>query len=44
MEETKNAIVYLAEFPVSIIIVGMGDANFGKMEELDGDDGILKNS
>jgi len=30
--------------PVSIIIVGVGNEDFGKMEKLDGDDGVLKNS
>ena len=28
----------------SVIIVGVGDADFTCMEELDGDDGILTNS
>ena len=37
MEETKEAIVAAAEYPMSIIIVGVGDANFDAMEELDGD-------
>ena len=27
-EETKNAIVYASNLPMSIIIVGVGDANF----------------
>ena len=30
--------------PVSIIIVGVGNADFTMMEELDGDDGMLTNS
>ena len=38
MEKTKEAIVAAAEYPVSIIIVGVGEANFDAMEELDGDD------
>ena len=38
MEETKTAIVAASELPISIIIVGVGDANFDAMEELDGDD------
>ena len=38
MNETKEAIVAAAEYPMSIIIVGVGDANFDAMEELDGDD------
>ena len=32
----------LSEYPCSIIIVGIGDADFEAMEELDGDDGILR--
>lgn len=38
MEQTKEAIVTAAEYPLSIIIVGVGEANFDAMEELDGDD------
>ena len=38
MEHTKEAIVTAAEYPLSIIIVGVGEANFDAMEELDGDD------
>lgn len=30
--------------PCSIIIVGVGNADFSAMEELDGDDGMLTNS
>jgi len=44
MPETKDTICKLAEFPCSIIIVGVGSANFSAMEELDGDDGGLRNS
>ena len=42
MMETKDAIVQLSGLPVSIIIVGVGNADFRKMEELDGDDGVLR--
>jgi hypothetical protein len=42
--QTKNEIVELSYLPCSIIIVGVGGADFGAMESLDGDDGILKNS
>ena len=28
--------------PCSVIIVGVGEADFGAMEELDGDDGLLR--
>merc|ERR1712150_11884 len=38
MEQTKEAIVCAAECPVSIIIVGVGEANFDAMDELDGDE------
>ncbi|XP_032242056.1 copine-8 isoform X2 [Nematostella vectensis] len=38
MEQTKAAIVDAASLPVSIIIVGVGGADFEAMEELDGDE------
>jgi len=39
MSDTKDAIVDAANnLPLSIVIVGVGDGNFGCMEELDGDD------
>ena len=44
MEETKRQVVKLSELPASIIIVGIGDANFDSMEELDGDDALLKDN
>lgn len=37
MEQTKSAIVDAALLPISIIIVGVGAADFDAMEELDGD-------
>ena len=37
MEQTKCAIVDAASLPISIIIVGVGGADFDEMEELDGD-------
>ena len=37
MVPTKKAIVEAAGLPISIIIVGVGQANFSAMEELDGD-------
>lgn len=40
MEETKKAIISAAYLPMSIIIVGIGDADFTNMEILDGDDGL----
>ena len=42
MSMTKSLIVELSEYPVSIIIVGVGDADFEAMVELDSDDGILR--
>ncbi|XP_075259122.1 copine-8-like isoform X3 [Convolutriloba macropyga] len=38
MENTKHAIVQAASLPLSIIIVGVGNASFDAMNELDGDD------
>ena len=37
IEQTKTAIVDAAKLPMSIIIVGVGGADFDAMEELDGD-------
>ncbi|XP_067125347.1 copine-5-like isoform X3 [Centruroides vittatus] len=37
MSLTKEAIVHAATLPMSIIIVGVGNADFSAMEELDGD-------
>lgn len=37
-KETKDLIVELSSYPVSIIIIGLGDEDFSGMEELDGDD------
>ena len=44
MNETKDIIVELSEYPVSIIIVGVGYEDFAKMIELDADDRKLRNS
>uniref|UniRef100_A0A3Q0R6Q4 Copine 3 n=1 Tax=Amphilophus citrinellus TaxID=61819 RepID=A0A3Q0R6Q4_AMPCI len=41
MDETRNAIVNASRLPMSIIIVGVGGADFSAMEFLDGDDGAL---
>ena len=38
MNQTKQAIIDAALLPISIIIVGVGGADFDAMEELDGDD------
>ena len=37
MQETKDLVVEGSNLPLSIIIVGLGTADFSKMEELDGD-------
>ncbi|XP_033125258.1 copine-3-like [Anneissia japonica] len=42
MYETRNAIVRASHLPMSIIIIGVGEADFTDMQKLDGDDGILK--
>jgi hypothetical protein len=44
MPETKNLIVECAKYPLSIIIVGIGNADFSNMVVLDGDDVRLRNS
>uniref|UniRef100_A0A3Q1JPE8 Copine-3 n=1 Tax=Anabas testudineus TaxID=64144 RepID=A0A3Q1JPE8_ANATE len=42
MDETRNAIVNASRLPMSVIIVGVGGADFSAMEFLDGDDGRLR--
>ncbi|TSK34876.1 Copine-3 [Bagarius yarrelli] len=42
MDQTRAAIVAASHLPMSIIIVGVGGADFTDMEILDGDDGRLK--
>ncbi|XP_060692551.1 copine-1-like isoform X2 [Hemiscyllium ocellatum] len=42
LDQTRNAIVEASKLPMSIIIVGVGSADFKAMEFLDGDDGVLK--
>ena len=37
MPETKDLICELSKFPVSIIIVGVGNESFRQMEALDSD-------
>jgi hypothetical protein len=37
MAATKRAIVDLSSLPCSIIIIGVGSADFSSMDELDGD-------
>lgn len=38
MGDTKMAIIKASRLPMSIIIVGVGNANFSSMQELDADD------
>lgn len=38
MHQTKRAIINASSLPISIIIVGVGDADFDDMDELDSDD------
>ncbi|KAL4234128.1 Copine-4 [Mactra antiquata] len=41
-DDARSAIVYASGLPMSLIIVGVGNADFTAMEMLDGDDGVLK--
>jgi hypothetical protein len=41
MEETKRSIVESSHLPLSIIIIGIGSADFGNMHILDGDNGLV---
>ena len=43
MPDTIDEVIALAKLPCSIIIVGVGNADFSAMEELDGDGGRLSN-
>ena len=38
MKQTVNELVRAADFPMSLVIVGIGDEDFGLMKILDGDD------
>lgn len=42
MEETRHAVVQASKLPMSIIIVGVGNADFAAMEFLDGDSRTLR--
>ncbi|XP_059848668.1 copine-2 isoform X2 [Hypanus sabinus] len=42
MDETRHAIVQAAKLPMSIIIIGVGNADFAAMEFLDGDNSVLR--
>jgi len=39
--DTKRTIVNASVLPLSIIIVGVGNADFSAMDDLDSDDGLL---
>jgi len=41
MEETINCLIESSHLPLSIIIVGIGNEDFSKMEKLDGDSGLF---
>lgn len=43
-ERTIEQIVAASDLPLSILIVGVGAADFGMMEKLDGDDAVLQTS
>ena len=42
MQQTKELVVSASELPCSIIIVGVGDADFAMMEQLDADERLLR--
>lgn len=44
MQASIDAIVRASSLPLSIVVVGVGDADFRDMEILDGDDALLRDS
>ena len=44
IQETVKAIVHASNLPMSIIIVGVGVADFKAMDILDGDGGLLRDA
>lgn len=44
MNETKNLIVENSNLRFSIVIVGIGNAGFENMRELDGDGGLFSSN
>lgn len=40
MDRTVDLIVQASNLPLSVIIVGVGNANFDNMNRLDGDNGL----
>jgi hypothetical protein len=41
VEATREAVVHASKLPMSVIIVGVGGADFQAMEQLDADGGPL---
>lgn len=44
MDRTIDLIIQAANLPLSIIIVGIGSANFDNMNRLDGDNGLYSSN
>lgn len=44
MAQTTDLIIELSKYPVSLIIIGVGDDSFDKMVQLDSDDRVLRGS
>lgn len=44
MDQTKRILIDCADLPLSVIIIGVGNADFSAMEELDGDGKRLTDS
>jgi hypothetical protein len=41
MDLTKQALIQASRQPLSIIIIGVGDADFSRMKELDSDGELI---
>jgi hypothetical protein len=41
MDKTIDLLIQASMMPLSIIIVGVGNADFGNMNKLDGDNGLF---
>jgi hypothetical protein len=44
MDQTVNLLVSNCKLPLSIIIVGIGNADFSNMNTLDGDNGLYNSN
>lgn len=44
MDQTVNLLVNNCKLPLSIIIVGIGNADFSNMNTLDGDNGLYNSN